>query len=83
MELKKSLYEENRKERILTFLKGSKLPEKSGILFQSFIEIHGVLFSYRTWQRDIVELGQRGLLDGKLIVGGTFGTTTMITKVNI
>ena len=80
-----NLYElahQGRQTRILEYLKKSKLPEKTGILFQRFITTEKVDFDYKTWQRDINELGQRGLITGKKVVGGVFGTTTIIMSIN-
>ena len=72
---------QGRQNRILDYLKKSELPEKTGILYQKFITTEKVEFDYKTWQRDINELGQRGLIEGKKVVGGVFGTTTIIISV--
>ena len=70
-----------RQSQIMSFLMTQKLPKKTGILFQAFFEEHPTGFSYKTWQRDISELGQRGLITGRKIIGGAFGSTTMIETV--
>ncbi|MCD4759799.1 hypothetical protein K8R33_02845 [archaeon] len=82
MSLTSQIDVDGRLNRILDFLKKSELPEKTGILFQKFITSEKIVFNYKTWQRDISELGQRGLISGNLVRGGAFGTTTIITEVS-
>lgn len=78
-----TIAEIGRIRKIHNFLKEQDLPEKTGILFQKFLDKNPKSrFVYKTWQRLIQELGQRGLIEGERVLGGAFGSTTIISKVN-
>ena len=77
----RELQEIVRQGQIMSFLMIQKLSQRTGDLYQAFFEEHPTGFSYKTWQRDISELGQRGLITGRKIIGGAFGSTTMIETV--
>lgn len=65
---------------VLDFLKSKKIDQvKIGVCFNMYCEYKGGQFiSYKTFQRVIQELAERELIDVKKIIGGAYGTTTLI-----
>jgi len=56
-------------------------PMKIGLLFNKYLETTNSRFiSYKTFQRVIAELAEREFIFVKKIIGGSYGTTTLVSK---
>lgn len=73
---------ECRNQQVLDFINDLKEDMKIGILYNEYLKKFGIKFSYKTMQRIIEELAERELIEVKKVIGGTYGTTTMILKKN-
>lgn len=71
-------------QNIEEFIKKQEGPIKIGILFNGWIkEKQGQFISYKTFQRLIQELAEREIVFVKKIIGGAYGTTTLISNKEI
>lgn len=68
-------------KQILEFINKQKQPQKIGPLYNEYIKEWGEFcFSYRTFQRAIDEISERELINVKKVIGGSYGSTTIISK---
>ena len=68
-------------KKVLEFIKIQEEPIKIGLLYNAYCGKYGEsCFSYKTFQRAIRELAERELIFVKKIIGGTYGTTSIVSK---
>ena len=72
----------NRTKQVLEFVNKQEEPQKIGLLYNKYTKEWGEFcFSYRTFQRIIEELAERELINTKKIIGGSYGSTSIISKI--
>ncbi len=66
--------------RVVELVNEQKEPVKIGLLYNEYLkERNGMGASYKTFQRVIQELAERELIYIKKIIGGSYGTTTLLS----
>jgi len=71
----------NRAKKVLNFINQQKEQKRIGLLYNKYTEEWGEFcFSYKTFYRIIEELEERELIIVKKIIGGSYGSTRIITK---
>lgn len=68
-------------EMVLEFLSGKNEEIKIGIAYNQFRKAKGLIFSFKTFQRLISELAEREIIIVEKVIGGAYGSTTLIKKV--
>lgn len=70
--------------KVLDFIDKQKEPTKIGILYNKFCKEFGdYVIGYKTFQRAIEELAEREMIKVEKIIGGTYGTTRLVSKIKI
>jgi len=71
----------NRAKKVLNFINQQKEQKRIGLLYNKYTEEYGEFcFGYKTFYRIIEELEERELIIVKKIIGGSYGSTRIITK---
>ena len=74
----------NRAKKVLNFINQQKEQKRIGLLYNKYTEEYGEFcFGYKTFYRIIEELEERELIIVKKIIGGSYGSTRIITKKTI
>jgi len=71
---------EVRNQEVLELINKLEKDIKIGLLYNIYLDSFGLKFGYKTMQRIVQELAERELITVKKIVGGAYGTTTLILK---